>query len=94
MTPERAAELALIYANNYFRARMYEDATRLSMFVEEAILAACKEQQEADAKIMDEAAEDVEEWSLYAPSYFKDKWNAELTIQKWRDRAKAIRSGA
>lgn len=51
MTPERAGELGLIYANNYFRARMYEDATRLAVFVEQAILQACAEEREACAKI-------------------------------------------
>lgn len=57
MTPERAEELGLIYANNYFRARMYEDATRLAVFVEQAILQACAEEREACAKIADKYAD-------------------------------------
>jgi len=51
MTPERAAELAGIYTNNYCSALAISPHVNLSEYVQQAILAACNDQKEADAKI-------------------------------------------
>ena len=88
MTPERAAELVKAALSEWNR---HSSARLLSDIFEHTILQACKEQREADAKIMREAAEDVAEWGTYADAYFQEKWDLDGTIKKWLDRETAIR---
>lgn len=51
MTPERAGELAGIYTNNYCSALAISPHVNLTDYVQQAILQACAEQRESDAKI-------------------------------------------
>ena len=48
MTPERALEIALHFWGAYVCGRVYENEVQM---IEAAVLAACREQAEADAKI-------------------------------------------
>jgi len=46
---------------------------------------------EEAARMLDEAADEVEFWGAYASEYFQKKWDLEGSIQKFRSYAAKLR---
>jgi hypothetical protein len=46
---------------------------------------------EEAARMLDEAADEVEFWGAYASEYFQDKWDLDGSVQKYRDYAAKLR---
>lgn len=46
------------------------------------------------AKWLEEAAEDIQDWGIYAAEYFREKYDLEGTATTYRKRAAAVREWA